>query len=197
MKLNSKYFDSIRVSSKRANSDTGSKNRAICQYNGCKQPATHRAPKGRGRDGEYFNFCVAHVKEYNSAYNYFDGMSDNEVASFQKDALTGHRPTWKVAANSWIPGMREKKTSRLNNQEAPSENDASAFFAWRVHQSRSSAIGKHRQLRPLEKKALVSLGLRHGATEDEIKLRYKELVKLHHPDANGGDRASEERLREI
>lgn len=198
MKLNSKYFDSIRVASKLGQSDRGAKNRPPCQFKGCTQPATHRAPKGRGQDGEYFNFCIAHVREYNSSYNYFEGMSDKDVASFQKDALTGHRPTWKVAANSWHPGMTEKKASRLNSKdEALSTNDPSAFYTWRVRQAHKSTNERRRQLKPLERKALVALGLQQGATQDEIKLRYKELVKLHHPDANGGDRASEDRLREI
>ena len=34
-------------------------------------------------------------------------------------------------------------------------------------------------------------------SDGEIKSRFKELVKRHHPDANGGDRASEDKLREI
>jgi DnaJ-class molecular chaperone len=58
-------------------------------------------------------------------------------------------------------------------------------------------VENRRQLRPLEKKALTTLDLKQGATKDEIKARFKELVKLHHPDANGGDTRSEEKLREI
>jgi DnaJ-domain-containing protein 1 len=79
----------------------------------------------------------------------------------------------------------------------PPPNDPSAFFAWRARQSRSTPVENRRQLRPLEKKAMTTLGLKQGATKDEIKGRFKELVKLHHPDANGGDTRSEEKLREI
>ena len=46
-------------------------------------------------------------------------------------------------------------------------------------------------------KALFVLDLDANATEAGIKARYKELVKRHHPDANGGDRSSEDKLREI
>ena len=35
------------------------------------------------------------------------------------------------------------------------------------------------------------------ASGPAIKARFKELVKRHHPDANGGDRSSEDKLREI
>ena len=59
----------------------------------------HRAPKGRDREGQYFNFCVDHVREYNKSYNYFTGMGDDDVRSYQKDSLTGHRPTWKMGVN--------------------------------------------------------------------------------------------------
>jgi DnaJ-class molecular chaperone len=46
-------------------------------------------------------------------------------------------------------------------------------------------------------KALMTLELDGSATQAKIKARYKDLVKRHHPDANGGDRSSEDRLREI
>ncbi|MCU0953130.1 MAG: J domain-containing protein [Hyphomicrobium sp.] len=203
MKLQSKYFDSIRVGGKRTQQDETPKGGPRCQRKGCDQPATHRAPKGRGRDGEYFAFCIDHVREYNATYNYFDGMSDREVADFQKDALTGHRPTWKMAANSWAPGMREKGAASARAADpaagsgTPPPNDPSAFYAWRARQSRAQPADSRRQLRPLEKKALVTLGLAQGVSKDEIKARFKELVKLHHPDANGGDTRSEEKLREI
>lgn len=199
MKLESKYFDSIRVGAKRSREDETRKGGPRCQKKGCDQVATHRAPKGRGRDGEYFNFCVDHVREYNATYNYFDGMSDHEVADYQKDALTGHRPTWKMGANSWAHGTRQGRTPTPGggaDEEAPS-NDPSAFFAWRARQSRAEPVQNRRQLRPLEKKALLTLDLKHGASKEEIKARFKELVKLHHPDANGGDTRSEEKLREI
>ena len=94
MKLDSKYFDSIRVGSKRAGSEPAPEERhARCQWKGCKAPGDHRAPRGRGQDGKFYLFCMEHVRQYNAAYNYFDGMNDTEVQDFQKDAMTGHRPT--------------------------------------------------------------------------------------------------------
>lgn len=200
MKLDSKYFDSIRVGPKRSREEEKRSGGPRCQRKGCDQPATHRAPKGRGRDGEYFSFCVDHVREYNATYNYFDGMSDMEVADFQKDALTGHRPTWKMGANSWAHGTKSGRPEEPGagaEDGPPPTNDSGAFFAWRARQSRAEPVENRRQLRPLEKKALLTLGLKHGAGKDIIKARFKELVKLHHPDANGGDTRSEEKLREI
>ncbi|RZK82845.1 MAG: molecular chaperone DnaJ, partial [Methylobacterium sp.] len=47
------------------------------------------------------------------------------------------------------------------------------------------------------RRALDVLGLEEGADTAAIKAQYKSLVKRFHPDANGGDRSFEERLRDI
>jgi DnaJ-domain-containing protein 1 len=48
-----------------------------------------------------------------------------------------------------------------------------------------------------ERKALQVMGLGPDATLEDVKIKYKALVKQHHPDANGGDRSTEDRLIEI
>src|SRR5215813_731741 len=94
MRENSPLFDRIRV-----REDQDRRLRAelpACQWPSCEQPATHRAPKGRLQADQYWRFCLEHVREYNSSYNFFAGMSEDAVAKYQKDAITGHRPTWKM-----------------------------------------------------------------------------------------------------
>lgn len=199
MKLNSKYFDSIRVAPRREREERERTERGRlpeCQWKGCPHKASHKAPKGRGRDGEYFHFCLDHVRQYNSSYNYFDGMSDGEVETFIKDAVTGHRPTWKVGANASAPGIDQAAYADRIGPNAR-VRDPHGVLSRRGGTKGAAASKPRRQLRPLEKKAFASLNLRHEAEKDEIKSRFKELVKLHHPDANGGDRRSEEKLREI
>lgn len=194
MKLNSKLFDSIRVSGKR---NTSSKRETAppCQWKGCNKPGPHRAPQGRGREGQFYNFCIDHVRQYNNSYNYFDGMSDVEVEDFRKDALTGHRPTWKTGANAWAQGERSSE----RDAEAASRVGPGVVRGPRVYRSSRSATAPQysRSLKPLERKSLRVLDLKEDASKDDIKGRFKELVKLHHPDANGGDSRSEEKLREI
>ena len=94
MKFNSPLFDSIRV--KPDEGPPPANAGPACEWPGCKDRATHRAPKGRDRENEYWRFCLKHVREYNQSYNFFAGMSDDAVLAYQKDALTGHRPTWKM-----------------------------------------------------------------------------------------------------
>ena len=53
---------------------------------------------GRGQEGRYYLFCLDHVRQFNASYNYFDGWSNAEVEAFQKDAVIGHRPTWKAGS---------------------------------------------------------------------------------------------------
>src|SRR6202035_3831087 len=96
MKPNSPLFDRIRVKP--------DKDRRLrtelppCQWPRCEAPATHRAPKGRLQANEYWRFCLEHVREYNNSYNFFAGMTDDAVALYQKEAVTGHRPTWKMGS---------------------------------------------------------------------------------------------------
>ena len=189
MKLDSKYFDCVRV--KPDHEKVVTEEAPLCQWKGCSAAGLHRAPMGRGREGQYLRLCLDHVREFNASYNYFAGMSNAEVEAYQKDSLTGHRPTWKVGANSWAHGTRDgmAQTSRYGRRFG----DPHDFFPWRADR----AGEPRRTLRPLELKSLEALDLPASAERLEIKARFKELVKRHHPDANGGDKRSEDKLREI
>jgi hypothetical protein len=152
----SKFFDSIRIKPNKLSAKQQAQAReasVMCEWPECKNKAPHRAPKGRTQDKEYWHFCLNHVREYNQSYNFFQGMAADAVARYQKDALTGHRPTWKMGANT------------------------------------SSKKGKGSAEADLEGAADPTLEI--------VKAKYKALVKQHHPDANGGDRSTEDRLIEI
>ena len=128
-------------------------------------------------------------------------MNDREVQDFQKDAMTGHRPTWKVGVNASAPGATSSATAAAaetaRSAAAFRTIDPHAFFARRAKAAREQAPESRRQLRPLEKKSFQTLNLSGEATKVEIKARFKELVKIYHPDTNGGDARSGDKLREI
>ena len=201
MKLDSKYFDSIRVGPKREREEAAAREEhPHCQWKGCEKPGRHRAPRGRGRDGQFFLFCLDHVRQYNASYNYFEGMNDFEVQTFQKDALTGHRPTWKVGMNGDAKPAPDAGAAAPQPNKGPSTwraLDPHQFFARRAKAAREAPAETRRQLKPLEKKSLQALNLSGSASRVEIKARFKELVKVYHPDANGGDARSGDKLREI
>jgi len=199
MKLDSKYFDMIRIrrpAQPEPQRPTGAEGLPLCQWKGCALPGLHRAPKGRRREREYYLFCAEHIRQYNSSYNYFDGMSDGEVEEFHRDAVYGHRPTWKVGENPSAAGNANGATTEPFRRFAAGR-EAQRFHAWRARQQRGEREPERRKLRPLERKSLETLGLAEATDKAQIKARFKELVKRHHPDSNGGDRACEDRLREI
>ncbi|MTI18295.1 molecular chaperone DnaJ [Rhodobacteraceae bacterium RKSG542] len=185
MKLNSSIFDSIRVKPDKERATQ--RNTPQCEWEGCDRPGVHRAPKGRDQEGQYFRFCIDHVKAYNKSYNYFNGMDDDAVRTYQKDSATGHRPTWKMGVNS-------DNFAAGGSKSEPDMNDPHDFFAGRGERAPQKP---RRKVLALEKRSLEALNLTETATSAEIKSRYKELVKIHHPDANGGDRSCEDRLREV
>ncbi|MGE0765775.1 MAG: DnaJ domain-containing protein [Hyphomicrobiaceae bacterium] len=195
MKLESKYFDSLRIA--RDDEPRAAPRVETCQWKGCANAGTHRAPRGRGQEG-YYRFCMDHVRQFNASYNYFEGMSNAEVEQFQKSSATGHRPTWRMGGNGAPPGTGQKgerrghRYARFSGLDAHEIIDDDPSLAERPLRSET-----RRPIKALERKALDTLHLPETAGKDDIKARFKELVKRHHPDANGGDRGSEDKLREI
>lgn len=193
----SSLFDSIRVKPKKEEQIVKDNERG-CEWEGCDKKAAHKAPKGRDREGEFLHFCTAHIREYNKSYNYFSGMDDDSIATYQKASSTGHRPTWQMSSNSW--GSRTKTASGGVPGSKPwlhRAKDQHGVYPGGAGGSASPEMRHQRKLKRLEKQSMDKLGLADNATSKEIKAKYKQLVKIHHPDANGGDRSSEDRLREI
>ncbi|WP_349774960.1 J domain-containing protein [Rhabdaerophilum sp. SD176] len=186
MNLNSPLFDRIR--SKPNAEEVRAEQEPVCQHPACRRKGEFRAPKGRDHEGEFYLFCLEHVKEYNQSYNYFAGMTDAAVQSYQKDALTGHRPTWNISVTGAGLG-------------AESKVDAATLLRAKLDRlRRAREAAAEARVRPVGKaalKALESLGLDETADKPTVRRRFKELAKRLHPDLNEGDRSREEKLRAI
>ena len=123
MDFNSPLFDRIRI---RPSCDEPKKAEGpACERPGCTQPGLHKAPKGRKQEGQYWRFCMQHVREYNASYNYFDGMNDAAVQAYQKDAIIGHRPTWAMGANGAADSACAIACARVIAMSAASTTGAS------------------------------------------------------------------------
>lgn len=191
MGLNSPLFDRVRI--KPRCEEARAESEPVCERAGCTEPGAHRAPKGRGREGQFWRFCLSHVREYNASYNYFAGMSDDAVQAYQKEAVVGHRPTWTMGAGS---GRRRRDGAA--NPEEFDYLDPLGVMRSAGFERRKAAPEPPAPRRPAPvRRALEALGLEDGADASQIKTQYKLLVKRFHPDAHGGDRSFEERLREI
>src|SRR5258707_3988109 len=124
MQGDSALFDRIRVKHDKDRSLRA--HCPACEWPNCQEPATHRAPKGRLRDRECWRFCLEHVREYNHAYNFFAGMSTEDIARYQKEAVVGHRPTWKMGMSGGRPNSRSN-SSRFHS-EFTSADDPFGIF---------------------------------------------------------------------
>lgn len=197
MDLNSPLFDRIRI--KPSCEEPRETKGPVCEHPACKAPGEYRAPKGRDREGQYWRFCLQHVREYNASYNYFAGMADDAVSAYQKDAMIGHRPTWAMGVNAHADAEGAKAK--------PQTRDWGYFDPLGILRGEDFTRARTGRVRPSEPKrprytgavrrALDVLGLDEEADGPAIKAQYKALVKRFHPDANGGDRSFEERLRDI
>ena len=163
-----------------------------CDHPGCRQAGTARAPKSRDMLEEHYWFCQPHAAEYNRSWNFFAGMSEEQVRERQtEESFTGGRPTWSFKAGR---GSREAAAA------ASKGFFRDAFGIFGKNQAQANAAEKaayDRGLGKLERGALADLDLDATADAATIRRRYTELLKRTHPDANGGDRSTEHKLQRV
>jgi curved DNA-binding protein CbpA len=160
----------------------------VCQWDGCEKPGIHRAPVGRDGEGLYLLFCSGHAREYNRGYNFSTELSDPEIARYQREAASGSRRAYGVkiehASEAPLPSTKRSGSAKAVNARK------------NTTQAGASKTGpQQRKLRVLEAKAFETLGLSPDATAEDIRQRYKQRLKMHHPDANDGDRGAEDQLK--
>jgi curved DNA-binding protein CbpA len=153
---------------------------------GCPHEGEYRAPKSRETLRDYFWFCLDHVRSYNAAWDYYKGMSPGQIEAHMRDDTSWQRPTWPLGRLGGGVSEEEFVHDRLDILGAAGMRQGRGSN----HHSQGSPPADLRQ-------PLNTLGLTWPVSLDEVKSRYKELAKSHHPDANGGDRAAEERFKTI
>ena len=152
-----------------------------CAVEACPEPGEFRAPLSRFDIGQYQYLCLKHIREFNLAWDYFDGWSRNEIESFMHDAAFGHRPTWKIGTRTVFTNDKLRDAFfRMLGEEAP-------------HVAPKPQVRVSRK----EREAFATLDLEPGTELAQIKSQYKKLVKKHHPDVNKGDKLSEETFKQI
>jgi hypothetical protein len=159
----------------------------LCEAPGCVGPGNCRVAKSPKNLNEYVWYCPVHARAHNEAWDFFKDMDDGDIRKFREEALTGHRPTWPL-------GKRGAR-ARMGQTPLGGVNDSHAVFA--EDGDTATVRRPERHLTRLQIMAMDTMQLAHNATLIEIKARYKELVKRFHPDANGGDRGAEERLKQV
>jgi len=163
-----------------------------CEWPDCRKAATARAPKSREYLHEHYWFCQSHAGEYNRGWDYFAGMTDAEVAATQAARATGERPTWQFKASR----MSREAAAFANRNAGAGRGYRDAFGIFGAR-GKTVEVEPARHLGRLERRALFELDLEEGADAGAIRVRYLDLVKRCHPDTNGGDRSTEDKLQRV
>lgn len=198
MSLNSKLFDRIRIQP-RHQAPEPQPDIPDCAWEGCSLKGIYKAPKGHRFEGEYHHFCLEHVRHYNTAFNFFAGMDDKKRDEhLNRSTQTDGRPSWGLGSK---PGSYAgPRMPRKDGNTASGKRFSDPLHIW-ARYARANSRGPQAErvvkMQEPDRRAFETLGFKTSAKSDEIKRAYKALVKIHHPDANGGDKSSEERLRSI
>ncbi|MCW1382447.1 J domain-containing protein [Novosphingobium sp. KCTC 2891] len=171
--------------------DTG----RLCNAPGCDLPGEFRAPgvRASGFDGpgDYRWFCLEHVRQFNSGYDFFAGMTPEEIMAAQSP-IAG----WDTQTRAFRPDAGVDQAPRWNDFADPLEALANRARARRedaMHRQEAARRG----LGPIDRRSYEVLGLGFDADRKALRSRYSELVRRYHPDRNGGDRTHEAQLQEV
>jgi len=166
-----------------------------CSWPGCDEAGEFRAPGGRpsGFDGpgDFRWFCLEHVRQFNSGYDYFEGMNAEEIFEAQSP-LHG----WAAETRAFRPDAGVDTAPHWANFSDPLEA-ISARARAHVRERRQHMRAQHSRFTPAEQQAMTALELDPGADRMALRRRYTELVRRYHPDHNGGDRSFEGQLQRV
>ncbi|MGR3453652.1 J domain-containing protein [Pseudooceanicola sp.] len=157
----------------------------VCEHPGCEEAGKYRAPKAPDVLDDYYWFCREHVREYNTRWNFFDGTTEAELNAQQsKDRVWERqtRPLGDPEARAW---------ARLGIE------DPHQVLGENATRNPGKGAGAGRRLPPKERQAIEILDARDHWTKAEVRKAYKSLIKVLHPDMNGGDRSQEEQLQQV
>ncbi len=157
-----------------------------CAVPGCKRLGEFKAPvipASFDGPGAYRLLCLDHVRQHNLKYNYFDGMSPEEIAEAQ-----GPLGGWERPSRRYRP-VGEDPTPVWADFADPLDAIAERF--------RRAERGPPQRFTPGERRALGILGLGEDADLHSVRSRYSKLVRRFHPDRNGGDRSQEKKLGQV
>ena len=155
----------------------------ICEWENCRETGKFKAPLERDNSKKYRWLCQEHIKVFNKNWNYFDGMSQEEIESFLKSDLTWHRPTQKFGSSDnffnilWNNALSDK--FNLFKEEKIFNNL------------------KDRKLSEKDKDAFKIMELEFNADWLSIQKKFKTLVKKFHPDRNSGNKQFEDKLKKV
>ena len=158
-----------------------------CDSFKCNEKGEYRAPKSRVMLNEYFYFCLDHIKEYNKSWDFYKGMSVEQIENSMRSDTFWDRPSWplKNSFKNIVDDFNEYVEDFVKNDD-DKINDT--YF-------KNKLLDENLTLD--EAKALKELDLKMPISLEKIKKNYKKLVKIFHPDVNGNNKNTEEKFKQI
>ncbi len=157
-----------------------------CEHEGCEECGQYRAPRSPDHLDEFKWFCKTHVREYNLKWNYFEAASEREIAEQQDRDRVWERETRPFGSRD-----EARAWARLG------VDDPHQVLGEKATRNPGKSVTGTRKLPPTERRALEILDAKDHWTRTEVRKAYKALIKILHPDMNGGDRSHEEQLQEV
>jgi hypothetical protein len=157
---------------------------------GCPEPGEFRAPLTAPTfdgPGEWQWLCLEHVRQHNARYNYFSGMSPEEIEAAQSP-IAG----WERSTRTFATAAGADPAPAWSDFRDPLE-----AISGRFGRGRTAAAAEQGRFSGPEKAALGVLGLGGDADLAAVRKAYSVLVRRYHPDRNGGDRTHEAKLRNV
>jgi DnaJ-domain-containing protein 1 len=167
-----------------------------CAYGDCPEAGDFRAPNPYGRaaspngPGDYLWLCLAHVRDFNARYDFFVGMSREEIEDAQMPAAG-----WANASRVFTDAGVDHPP-KWRDFHDPIEA-ISARFKNRVAARAAEERDKINSISPQDRAAFGTLGLSVDADQKAVRAAYSALVRKYHPDRNGGDRSFEIKLQAV
>jgi hypothetical protein len=157
----------------------------VCEHEGCTEAGKFRAPKAPDVLDDYLWFCQQHVREYNLKWNFFDGTTEAEInAQASKDKV------WERETRAFTD-PETRAWARLGIE------DPHQVLGGNATQNPGKKRGGSRKLPPTERRAVEILEAEDTWSKADLRKSYKSLIKVLHPDINGGDRSQEEQLQQV
>jgi hypothetical protein len=158
----------------------------VCEHDGCQEAGKYRAPRSPDVLDEFLWFCKDHVREYNLKWNFFETATEAELAAQSDSDRVWGRETKPFRATE-----EQRAWARLG------VDDPHQVLGANATQNPGKSITGTRKLPATERRAIELLDAKDHWTKAEIRKAYKKLIKILHPDMNGGDRSQEEQLNEV
>ena len=158
-----------------------------CDSPKCNEKGEYRAPKSRVMLNKYFYFCLDHIKEYNKSWDFYKGMSVEQIENSMRSDTFWDRPSWPLKNsfknifdefNEYVEDFVKNDDDKIND----------TYFKNKLLDE-SLTIEEAKALKDLDLKMPISL--------EKIKKNYKKLVKIFHPDVNGNNKDAEEKFKQI